>query len=265
MNMTTLMLDAALQFWFIFPILILLSILKTSWFKGVLGEFLVNLLLNRLPKDDYHLIKNITLPTDNGSTQIDHIVVSKFGIFIIETKHMTGWIFGTAKQKQWTQKIYRKSFKFQNPIHQNYKHVKTVESLLEINGNDLFSIVAFTGDGEFKTDMPDHVLYARELLSHIKSYDVERLTEEERHSAINTIETNQFKKGVVTNYHHKKHIQTIIKQKIESNNCPKCNANMLLRESKKKQATQPKFWGCSTYPKCRGVREWTADNTKTPQ
>ena len=112
--------------WYLLPIAILTGIIKSPWFKGVIGEFIVNVIFKfSLPKDQYHLIKNVTLPTDDGTTQIDHIIVSKFGIFVVETKNMKGWIFGNATQKQWTQKIYKFSTKFQNPIHQNYKHLKS--------------------------------------------------------------------------------------------------------------------------------------------
>jgi len=57
-----------------------LAILKSPWFKGIIGEFIVNLSTKlMLNKDEYHLIKNITLPTDDGTTQIDHIIVSIYG------------------------------------------------------------------------------------------------------------------------------------------------------------------------------------------
>ncbi|MCU7836902.1 MAG: NERD domain-containing protein, partial [gamma proteobacterium symbiont of Taylorina sp.] len=71
--------------WYLIPLAILAGILKSPWFKGVIGEFQVNLILKFfLPKKDYYLIKNVTLPTEDGTTQIDHILVSKFGIFVIE-------------------------------------------------------------------------------------------------------------------------------------------------------------------------------------
>jgi restriction system protein len=141
-DLIAMVMNAALQVWYIFPVIILTFIIRTSWFKGVLGEFQVNLILKRLPLDEYHLIKNVTLPTESGTTQIDHIVVSKFGVFIVETKNMKGWIFGSANQKQWTQKIFKYSSKFQNPIHQNYKHLKTLEAQLNINIDALFSVTA---------------------------------------------------------------------------------------------------------------------------
>ena len=94
---------------FIFIVLIFIFI-KTPFGKGLIGEGLVNITINfRLDRQEYHLFKNVTLPTEKGTTQIDHIIVSKYGIFVIETKNMKGWIFGDIHQKTWTQKIYQYS------------------------------------------------------------------------------------------------------------------------------------------------------------
>ncbi|KFK48028.1 nuclease, partial [Vibrio vulnificus] len=149
--------EALAQVWYLIPLLFVISLFKSRWFKGVFGEFLVNKLLSQLPTSDYTLVKDVTLPTEDGTTQIDHIVVSKFGVFVIETKNMKGWIFGSKEQKQWTQKIYRHSSKFQNPLHQNYKHVKTLESLLNIDSSKTHSVIVFIGDSTVKTDMPENV------------------------------------------------------------------------------------------------------------
>ena len=73
----------------------------------------------------YHLLNNLTLPDQDGTTQIDHVLVSTKGVFVIETKNYAGWIFGDEKSKQWTQVIYRVKSKFQNPIRQNFKHLKS--------------------------------------------------------------------------------------------------------------------------------------------
>ena len=79
--------------WYLLPLLLMVSIFKSRWLKGVFGEFLVNRLLSKLPESDYTLIKDVTLLTIDGTTQVDHIVVSKYGIFVVETKNMKGWIF----------------------------------------------------------------------------------------------------------------------------------------------------------------------------
>jgi len=79
------------SFWWFLPLFVLAALLKSSWFKGLIGEAMVNMAAKLfLNKSDYHLIKNVTLPTESGTTQIDHIIVSRFGIFVIETKNMKG-------------------------------------------------------------------------------------------------------------------------------------------------------------------------------
>ena len=77
------------------------------------------------------------LPSGQGTTQIDHILVSPGGVFLIETKVMNGWVFGSPGQKQWTQSfaagrwsrmvgINSKQFKFYNPLMQNEGHAKAL-------------------------------------------------------------------------------------------------------------------------------------------
>jgi restriction system protein len=254
-DLIAMVMNAALQVWYIFPVIILTFIIRTSWFKGVLGEFQVNLILKRLPLDEYHLIKNVTLPTESGTTQIDHIVVSKFGVFIVETKNMKGWIFGSANQKQWTQKIFKYSSKFQNPIHQNYKHLKTLEAQLNINIDALFSVVVFIGDSEFKTAMPENVTYASGCLSYIRSHSVALLDQQQVLGTIKNIESGRLERGFSTNQAHKTHVREIIKQKTNEKRCTKCGSGMVLREAKKGQHLGSKFWGCSNFPKCRVVEK----------
>ncbi|MEH6560385.1 MAG: nuclease-related domain-containing protein [Marinobacter sp.] len=85
--------------WYLLPVAILAAILKSPRFKGWMDECLVNISARLfLDKNTYHLIRNVTLPTEDGTTQIDYITVSPFGVFVVETKNMKGWIFGNAKQ-----------------------------------------------------------------------------------------------------------------------------------------------------------------------
>ena len=113
-------------FWWILLLFIVIGIIKAfkPFLKGKMGEFAVAAHVKLyLDRDSYTLLNDCTLPDEqNQTTQIDHILLSPFGIFVIETKNYKGWIFGSQHQKTWTQKIYKKSFKFQNPLHQNYKH-----------------------------------------------------------------------------------------------------------------------------------------------
>lgn len=96
--------------------------LKSPTVIGAEGERRINSTLSRkLDERDYVLVEDLTLPTSHGTTQVDHIVLSRFGVFVIETKNMSGWIFGGKDQARWTQVMRRKKSQFQNPIRQNYR------------------------------------------------------------------------------------------------------------------------------------------------
>ena len=240
--------------WYLVPFFVIITVLKSAWFKGVFGEVIVNLSAKFfLDKEKYHLIKNVTLPTEDGSTQIDHIIVSRFGVFVVETKNMKGWIFGSPNQKTWTQKIYKHSSKFQNPLHQNYKHTKTLESLLALSEEQLFSVVVFVGDSTFKTEMPENVTYGKGYIRYIKSKTQPVLTELEVKDITSKIETGRLKPSFKTNREHVKNVKTIVEKKENTQSCPKCGGVMVMREVKKGQNIGNKFWGCSSFPKCRGV------------
>lgn len=200
--------------WYLIPFVILVSVLKSPWFKGLLGEFALNLVARlALNKKDYHRINNVTLPTENGSTQIDHIIVSVFGVFVIETKNMKGWIFGGEHQKTWTQKIYKHSSKFQNPLHQNYKHVRVLQSFLGLKDHQLHSVVAFVGESTFKTAMPDNVTSGMGYIGYIKSKTTWVLTPLEVVATVEKIKAARLVRSAKTGRDHVRHVKTIVKKK----------------------------------------------------
>jgi hypothetical protein len=119
---------------------------------------------------DFHLLNHITLKLDDGTTQIDHILVSCFGVFVIETKDYSGWIFADPKHATWTQVLYRLKFKFQNPIFQNFRHVKSVEALLDfLPATAIKSAVVFVGDAEFQTDIPSGVYTLSGFINYLQN------------------------------------------------------------------------------------------------
>jgi hypothetical protein len=140
--------------------------------RGNEGESMVrNALVSSFPSENFHLLNNITLPIANGTTQIDHILVSTRGVFVIETKHYSGWIFASANSKKWTQVIYRIKNSFQNPLRQNHLHLKTVEGILDFLPAEAFHpIVVFTGSAQFKTEKPTGVFFLNELLAYIELF-----------------------------------------------------------------------------------------------
>jgi hypothetical protein len=179
-------------------------------FKGKVGEmFVAQIFDSHLPKDKYTVIHNITLPTEDGSTQIDHIVLAQYGIFVVETKNMSGWIFGNQKQEFWTQKIFKKTSKFQNPLRQNYKHTQTLEKILKIDRKTIFPVVVFIGDSTFKTPMPENVVCGKEIIDYILSKKEKFLTQEQIYSIKNAIETKMLKRSFATDSWHIKNFREI--------------------------------------------------------
>lgn len=173
-------LDPLLASWhFLLPLIlicVLIKILRSPTFKGWFGENLINRGLRKLDPTLYKVFHDLYFPhpTEAGTTQIDHVIVSPFGIFVIETKNYRGWIFGSEKQREWTQQIYRKKNRFQNPLHQNKLHVKALMQFLNLPEDHFLPVVIFIGDTEFKTEMPENVRNCG-LIEWIKKHNPVRL------------------------------------------------------------------------------------------
>ena len=207
---------------------------------GDIGETHVARKLNVLPKE-YITLNDVLLPTHYGTTQIDHIVVSPYGIFIIETKNYKGWIFGHQDSEEWKQSLVGKNWSseqhnFRNPIQQNLAHFRTVRDILkEIGDFTIIPIVAFSDSADLKITAPNHtVINWSDLSSIIKSYKTPDISPD--------------------NIQHSQYVQKIqhnIDLAISNHRCPKCNGQLIERKGK-----YGKFLGCSNYPNCRFTHKY---------
>ena len=189
---------------------IVIIILRSPWFKGWIGEMEINLITKLfLNKDTYHLIRNVVIPADGGTTQIDHIIVSRFGVFVVETKNLKGWIFGKEGDAYWTQKIFGHSEKFQNPLRQNYKHTRTLAETLGVSDDKMRSIIVFTGDSTFKTEMPENVVRPGRYIRYIRSKTNPVLTDGEVTELIRSIAEKRLAPGLETHLRHVKNVKDI--------------------------------------------------------
>lgn len=237
------------------PLAILIGILKSPWFKGLTGEFIVNVLAKlMLNKNEYHIIKNVTLPVENGTTQIDHIIISIYGVFVIETKNIKGWILGKPQDETWTSNLFRRSNKFQNPLRQNYKHLKAVRQMLNLQDDQIHSLVVFVGDSRFKTSMPDNVTHGYGYIRYIKSKTHRVLSAQQVTEIISNIENGRLIPSFKAHQEHVVYVQQIKSDKQNSVICPECGEKLFLRTAKKGHNIGKKFWGCAAYPKCRFTR-----------
>ncbi len=191
-----------------FIVLTISSILKSNRFKGWYGEYRINqLLLKKLDDRFYTIAINITLPIGDGTTQIDHVVLSPYGIFVIESKNMKGWIYGKAREKNWTLKVFKKNYRIQNPLHQNYKHLKTLEAYLEKPLSSFHSIVVFSDKAEFKTSLPANVLHPGALIDYITSFKEIILSDSEIEDMIAILQENALEENLKNKRQHIAYLQ----------------------------------------------------------
>lgn len=179
---------------------------KANKNNGKQGEALVSQKLKKhFSRHSYYLLDNVTLPTkDGGTTQIDHILVSKYGVFVIETKDYSGWIFGSKHGRKWTQSFPKKKYKFQNPIHQNNKHINELSMLFEIFDKKVFkSIIVFTNKSKFKSKEIKNVISVDKLTDYIKSFQEKELSQNKLYYIVGKIEVRRFRVSEITDDLHK--------------------------------------------------------------
>lgn len=178
--------------------------------KGWRGEQRVRRMIREgLNPHLYVDLHNVTLPTaDGGSTQIDHLIFSPYGVFVLETKNLKGWIFGSERQAEWTQKIHANhSQKFQNPLRQNYLHTQTVRAMLGLPADQVHSVVAFVGESQFKTDMPPQVLQGQAFIGYILQFQQQIWGPEAMQDLIDTVEQHRLAPGRATDRAHAAQVQ----------------------------------------------------------
>ena len=232
--------------------------------KGKLGEILVSYILSQLP-DEYTVLDDLIFRTEKGTTQIDHVVVSKYGIFAIETKNYRGEIYGDDKRQNWTQMIvtdvtYAKKWwktytyvtknHFYNPVKQSLGHAFRIkELLLEFPHVKIVPIVVFTGEAILRNvESRYHVVYEENLLGVINEYRTVCLTDADVQRVLGILKGNNVRE-MVSDSQHVENLRTAAREAyatINSGICPKCGGHLVERHGE-----YGTFYGCSNYPKCR--------------
>ena len=128
---------------------------RAEWI-GKSGECIINAFLLNLPQRDYHVEHDLLLRTaDDRTVQIDHMVISRHGVFVLETKLYNCEIYGTGKDFKWTLKYGKKTYSVQNPVRQNEGHIKALQTITGLNESAFFNIVVLVGNMKFKKKLSD--------------------------------------------------------------------------------------------------------------
>ncbi len=194
----------------------------------------------------YRRFHDVIILAKNGTTQIDHLLVSPYGLFIVETKNIKGWIFGSENQSKWTQSLYRKKYSFQNPLRQTFRQKKILSNYLDLDESVIHTVVYFVGDCSFKTPLPANVINSR-LGRYIKQFRSCILSPEDVDRVIRALERHVSESSLTT----RDHVRSLRERHASNTVCPRCGSNLVERTAKKGPNAGSKFLGCESYPRCR--------------
>ena len=127
--------------------------------------------LYRLPEGLYRCFHEVFVPRldGEGTTRIHHLILSQYGIFVLQVQHECGEISGSAGEREWMARQKDGVRRFTNPIVRNAYHVKALAKHLDIQESLFHSIVIFDAEVCFEMTPPRHVLtvgLGREITSH---------------------------------------------------------------------------------------------------
>lgn len=210
-----------------------------TYFKGAFGEYRVESVLGKTIEGTQYVINNYTIVNDGKSSQIDHIFVNKFGIFVIETKNFSGQIYGSDEQLEWTQVLnYGKiKNKIYNPVKQNASHVYKIRSILP--NYPIRSLVVFVKDNVENINSST-VIPLSKLRQTVNS-GVPLLDSRQMRHIYDTLLAHR---SSITQEEHINNIH-LQQERIANNICPRCGGKLVLRHGQ-----YGDFFGCSNFPKC---------------
>ncbi len=203
-----------------------------------------------LDAETYRRFHDLIIPSKNGTTQIDHLLVSHYGLFIVETKNKKGWIFGSESQPKWTQTLYRKKYSFQNPLRQTFRQKKVLSEFLGLDESTVHTVIYFVGDCKFKTPLPANVMKSG-LRRYIKRFTNRILTTEEVNRATEALAQHISESSLTT----RDHVRSLRKRHASTKVCPNCGSYLVERTAKKGPNAGSKFLGCENYPRCRFTKK----------
>jgi restriction system protein len=194
----------------------------------------------------YRRFHDVIIPAKNSTTQIDHLLVSPYGLFIVETKNIKGWIFGSENRPNWTQTLYRKKYSFQNPLRQTFRQKKILSEYLDLDESIIHTVVYFVGNCMFKAPLPANVISSG-LGRYIKRFRNCILSPQDVDRVIRALEQHVSESSLTT----RDHVQSLRQRHASNTVCPRCGSNLVERTAKKGPNAGSKFLGCESYPKCR--------------
>lgn len=213
--------------------------------RGSLGERFVENILGENVVGEKYVLNGYIYERNGRSTEIDHIVINTYGVFVIETKNRAGDIYGNDTDEEWIQKLGNGDtvHHFRNPVMQNAAHVSKIKSIL---GNEIpiHSLVVFVKNNT-ENIYSDVVIPLADLGQTINS-GIPKLSA----GQINTVyQSLQRQRSTMTHEEHKRKIQQQNYNLKYNHICPICNSELTIE-----QDMCDKYYVCSN-PKCKFTKK----------
>ena len=154
----------------LFFIVVIIVAIFNKQIIGWFGEHWTKQALNKLPKNEYKILNDVFIETNGITHQIDHVVVSSYGIFSIETKQYNGFITGNKYDKNWIRHAGKNKYYYTNPIRQNYGHVKALSELLNLDESKIFNVVCIPSKATLKVEHDGELVRYDTLVDKVLSY-----------------------------------------------------------------------------------------------
>jgi restriction system protein len=209
----------------------------------------------RRSDDSFRSYVGLIVPDERGTTEIDEVFVTPAGVFVVEKKDFAAWIYGSENDDFWTA-VYpnREKHRFQNPIRQNYRHVRALESFLKLPRSSLTPVVVFSRRSRLMTALPAQVMTDK-YLEFVRSVETVALSPEEFDAICTGLDALAVKSDRTARFRHVDELQARF---ASTTQCPKCGGNLVKRQSRARGNEDYFFYGCSNYPICRYVRSLDA-------
>lgn len=129
------------------------------YLSGAQGEKRVSRFFTEELSDDWILLNDLEIVSNDKKAQIDHVLIGPYGIILIETKNVKGKIYLTKKTDQWLQEKRFDKKNFYSPIFQAKGHEAALKSIISVFHLNKYipirSIILFSAD-DVELKMPKY-------------------------------------------------------------------------------------------------------------
>ena len=225
--------------------------------KGTHGEYLLYERLQFLEQYGWKFLFNVYIPKRDGqTTEIDLLLISPKGIFVIESKNYSGWVLGDENETSWTQAFPNgERYEFYNPIKQNNGHIYHLKTFLN-RDIPLYSIVAFSDRctlKQIRVQSNDvYVTYYSNVHTVIDKIYNQTPTVYLNQDAIQNLYNTLYSYSQASDERKYQHAESAYAARFASQlNCPLCGGRLTLRTTQQGKNKGSKFYGCSNFPQCQ--------------